>query len=89
MKPIVVPAPKLEDVITEDEYALTWYYCQLKVDDELKDYQCDYNEEGPNCTTCPLQIKTNEEIQRNYEEIMEKNRHLATSQRLARTEAEG
>ena len=80
MEPIQVPAPKLEDVIAEHEYALVWYYCQLKVDDELEDYQCDYNEEGPNCTICPLQIKINEEIQRNYEEIMKANRSLGETQ---------
>lgn len=73
---IHVPAPKLEDVISEDEYVLTWYFCQLKVNDELKDYQCDYNEGFPNCKTCPYQIKINEEIQRNYEEIMKANRSL-------------
>ena len=42
MKPeiIWVPPPKLEKVIDEREYALTWYYCQLKVEEELKDFSC-------------------------------------------------
>lgn len=86
MEPLQVRAPTLEEVIAEDEYALVWYYCQLKVDDELDDYQCDYNEEGPNCTTCPLQIKTNEEIQRNYEEVMNENDRLRKLRSMGRTQ---
>ena len=76
MKPIQVPAPKLEDVIAEREYVLTWYFCQLKVDDELKDYNCKDADGFPNCTTCDYQIKINEEIQRNYEKTMKLNRSL-------------
>ena len=71
---IVVPPPKLEDVIDEREYALTWYFCQLKVDEELKDYSCKDADGFPNCTTCDYQIKTNEAIQKSYEECMEWNK---------------
>jgi len=77
MRPIQVPAPKLEDVISENEYVTTWNYCQLKIEEELEDFQCDENEGFPNCTTCPYQIKINEEIQRSYEECMKQNKKEA------------
>jgi len=89
MRPIQVPAPKLEDVISENEYVITWNYCQLKVEDELKDFQCEENEGFPNCTTCSYQIKINEEIQRSYEECMKQNKKMQNSTEEATGEVSG
>ena len=60
--------------VEEREYAISYYFCQLKAEAELKDYSCKDSDGFPDCRTCDYQIKTNAEIQKNYDEVMEWNR---------------
>ena len=57
--------------VTEREYVREWYFCQLKVDDELKDYDCKDPDGFPDCRTCEYQKKTNSEVERVAEECRE------------------
>lgn len=61
-------------VVGEREYVCEWNFCQLKVEEELKDYNCEDPDGFPDCRTCDYQIKTNAEIQKNYDEAVAWNR---------------
>jgi len=62
--------------VTEREYVREWYFCQLKVEDEQKNYDCKDPDGFPDCRTCDYQKKINKEIQETYEKCMEFNRGL-------------
>jgi len=52
----------------EHEYVLTWYFCQLKVQEEEKVYACKDADGFPDCTTCEYQIKINAEREKSFAE---------------------
>lgn len=62
--------------VKEHEYVRTWYFCQLKIEEELQDYNCEDADGFPDCTTCEYQIKTNKEIAENFAEVKEWNDNL-------------